>query len=125
MGAELLNSDLVKKMKINRQTSNLLERDISIEELDAAAAECKTKSAGGPDGISNGFIKKFWTFLRIPLRNYITFCNKRGQMSPSFLTATIKLIPKKGDCTAIKNWRPISLLNCNYKIVSKSINNRF
>ena len=97
LGAELLKSDLVKKMKINRQTINLLERDISIEELDAAAAECKTKSAGGPDGISNGFIKKFWTFLRIPLRNYITFCNKRGQLSPSFLTATIKLIPKKGD----------------------------
>ena len=44
MGAEVLNSDLVKKMKINRQTSNLLEHDISIEELDAAAAECKTKS---------------------------------------------------------------------------------
>ena len=72
----------------------MLEREISLEELDSAAAECKTKSAAGPDGISNGFIKKFWTLLRIP------------------------------DCTAIKNWRPISLLNCIYKIVSKSINNR-
>ena len=102
----------------------MLEREILLEELDSAAAECKTKSAAGPDGISNGFIKKFWTLLRIPLCNYITFCNNRGQLSPSFLTATIKLVPKKGDCTAIKNWRPIWLLNCIYKIVSKSINNR-
>ena len=59
LGAKLLNSDLVKKMKINRQTHNLLERDISIEELDAAAAKCKTKSPASPDGISNGFIKFF------------------------------------------------------------------
>ena len=40
------------------------------------------------------------------------------------LTAKIRLIPKKGDCSKIKNWRPISLLNCIYKVISKSINNR-
>ena len=37
--------------------------------------------------------------------------------------ASIKLIPKKGDCSLIKNWRPISLLNCMYKIISKTVNN--
>jgi Reverse transcriptase (RNA-dependent DNA polymerase) len=36
----------------------------------------------------------------------------------------IKLIPKKGDLTSIKNWRPISLLNCVFKIISKSVDNR-
>ena len=40
------------------------------------------------------------------------------------LTAKIRLIPKKGDCSKIKIWRPISLLNCIYKVISKSINNR-
>ena len=30
------------------------------------------------------------------------------------------MIPKKDDLTEIKNWRPISLLNCDYKILSKS-----
>jgi hypothetical protein len=34
------------------------------------------------------------------------------------------LIPKKGDLSKIKNWRPISLLNCLYKIISKAINER-
>jgi hypothetical protein len=46
------------------------------------------------------------------------------RLSPSFLTSSIKLIPKKGDVTLIKNWRPISLLNVGYKIISKAINNR-
>ena len=38
----------------------------------------------------------------------------------------IKLIPKKGaEPYLIKNWRPISLLNCDYKIAAKAIANRF
>jgi hypothetical protein len=41
-----------------------------------------------------------------------------------FATAQIKLIPKKGDCTKIKNWRPISLLSNFYKILSRAVNNR-
>ena len=40
------------------------------------------------------------------------------------MTAQIKLIPKKGDCKKIGNWRPISLLGNFYKIVSRLINNR-
>jgi len=34
------------------------------------------------------------------------------------------LIPKKGDTTKIKNWRPISLLNCFYKLISRALTNR-
>ncbi len=41
-----------------------------------------------------------------------------------FKTAVIKLIPKKGDTSLIKNWRPISLLSNFYKIISRLINSR-
>jgi Reverse transcriptase (RNA-dependent DNA polymerase) len=34
------------------------------------------------------------------------------------------LIPKKGELGSIKNWRPISLLNNIYKVLSKALNNR-
>jgi Reverse transcriptase (RNA-dependent DNA polymerase) len=40
------------------------------------------------------------------------------------MSADIKLIPKKGDLSQIKNWRPISLLSNLYKIVSRAINAR-
>jgi hypothetical protein len=45
-------------------------------------------------------------------------------MPDAFRTATIRLLPKKGDTTQIKNWRPISLLSNFYKIISRLINNR-
>jgi hypothetical protein len=54
----------------------------------------------------------------------VDFCLEKGEVTDTFRTASIKLIPKKGDSTKLKNWRPISLLNCVYKIVSKCINER-
>ena len=125
LGPTIMNSPLVKNMKIGRELARSLEADISILELDNALNDTRTQTAAGPDGINNSFIKKkFWCIIRVPLHKYTNFCMKRNSLSQSFLTASIKLIPKKGDCLKIKNWRPISLLNCIYKIIWKTINNR-
>jgi hypothetical protein len=83
-----------------------------------------SKTAGGPDGIGVPVYKKFWPFIRRAMSCYSTEMMRLGMMSPSFLTSSIKLIPKKGDTSKIKKWRPISLLNVGYKIISKAINNR-
>ena len=48
-----------------------------------------------------------------------------GKLSISQSRGIIKLIPKKdADLNLIKNWRPLTLLNCNYKIATKAIANR-
>jgi hypothetical protein len=53
-----------------------------------------------------------------------TECSEKGLLTNAFRTAKIKLIPKKGDLTKLNNWRPISLLNCFYKVLSRTIANR-
>jgi hypothetical protein len=45
-------------------------------------------------------------------------------LTADFATAQIRIIPKKGDTSKLKNWRPISLLSNFYKILSRAINNR-
>jgi hypothetical protein len=70
------------------------------------------------------FIKTFWPLLRIPLFGVATFGLEKNNLPASFMTADIKLIPKKCDLTQIKNWRPISLLSNFYKIISRAINAR-
>jgi hypothetical protein len=84
----------------------------------------RNNSAGGPDGLSVKFVKKFWKFFRVPLCRYFDRCMDTGELTYNFSTASIKLIPKKGDISNLKNWRPISLLNVLYKIGAKAINNR-
>ncbi len=43
---------------------------------------------------------------------------EKGELSENFKLGLIKLIPKKGDAHKVEDWRPITLLNCGYKIIS-------
>ena len=78
----------------------------------------------GIDRLSTRFIAKFWKFFRVPLFNYANCCFRKGTLTDTFKSATIRLIPKKGEISNIKNWRPISLLSNLYKVLSRAINNR-
>jgi Reverse transcriptase (RNA-dependent DNA polymerase) len=42
------------------------------------------------------------------------------KLSDNFRTVKVRLIPKKGDVKKIGNWRPISLLSCFYKLISRA-----
>jgi hypothetical protein len=99
-----------------------------LAELDISVKKGKLRSAPGTDGFSNSLIIKCWKYLRYPFFNYATHCYETGVLTHNFRSAKIKLIPKKGDLTILKNWRPISLLSNFYKILSRAINirlNRF
>lgn len=47
-----------------------------------------------------------------------------GSLPLSCRRAVITLLPKKGDLQEIKNWRPVSLLCSDFKILSKTLANR-
>lgn len=47
----------------------------------------------------------------------------KGRMSRSMAEGVITIIPKAGDKRELRNWRPISLLNSDYKVLSKVIYN--
>jgi hypothetical protein len=114
----------VLNAKLNDEEKTQLERPLSIDELDASMNKAKLNSAPGTDGISNRFIKEYWELLRVPLYRYAERCYEKGSFTCNFRSSKIRLIPKKGDCSQIKNWRPISLLNCFYKIISRAIAER-
>ncbi len=53
--------------------------------------------------------------------DYANSCYETGLLTENFRCAKIRLIPKKGDATQLKNWRPTSLLNCFYKLISRVV----
>jgi hypothetical protein len=124
LGDLIVSNPEISSKKVPDMLREECDAPISLGELDAALKTMKNGSAGGPDGLSVKFVKKFWHFFRVPLKKYADFCTVNGTITNSFSTASIKLIPKKGDLSKIKNWRPISLLNVLYKIIAKSLNNR-
>jgi len=80
----------------------------------------------GSDGLSDEFYKVFWKDIADIFLKSINQGYRTGQLSVTQRRGIIKLIPKKdAEPHLIKNWRPISLLNCDYKIAAKAIANRF
>jgi hypothetical protein len=115
---DVINSKLTENERLD------LERPLSLAELDMSAKKGKPNSAPGIDGMTNKFIMHFWEYYRVPLYKYSLACYDSGSLTDNFRSAKIRLIPKKGDLTSLKKWRPISLLNCFYKIISRAIARR-
>jgi len=67
------------------------------------------------------FYVKFWDVLGADLLCGLTSSYRDGCLSPSQHTGVISLPFKKGDRLDISNWRPISLLNVDYKLASHVI----
>ena len=79
----------------------------------------------GTDGLPSEFYKTFWTDLAPILTSALNYSHNTGTLSITQRLGIIKLIPKKdADPHFIKNWRPLTLLNCDYKITAKAIANR-
>jgi hypothetical protein len=101
-----------------------LDKDLTLIELDESLRKSNFKLAPGRDGYSNCFIRDFWHIFRKPLYDVAKHGLNNADLPDFFMSADIKLIPKKDDGSSIKNWRPISLLSNFYKIISCAINNR-
>ena len=77
------------------------------------------------DGITKEFYIKCWDIVKEPLCASIQQFFIVGELSISQKQVIIKLIEKKDrDKRFIKNWRPISLLNVNMKLISKVLASR-
>ncbi len=118
---DVANREEVLASKLNQDERDELESRIEITEFDAAIEKAKLNTSPGIDSISNRFIKTFWYIFRKPLFDYAQCCYDKGILTENFRCAKIRLIPKKGDTSLLKNWRPISLLNCFYKLISRVV----
>jgi len=110
---------------LNDEQKSLCSENITIEELHESLSDmCDNKSPGN-DGIPPEFYKKFWDIIKQPFYASIVQAQISGQLSASQRQAIIRLIEKKDkDKKLIKNWRPISLLNTDFKIVSRALAKR-
>ncbi len=110
--------------KISESANAILSKDITLNELYDALQSMQNGKVPGIDGIPFEFYKAYWGIVGEDLLAVLSDSLVRGLLPLSSRRAILTLLPKKGDLSEIKNWRPVSLLCSDYKIMSKLLANR-
>ena len=110
--------------RLTSNESKLCEVDLTIEECSNALSKMPSAKSPGVDGLSAEFYRPFWTLLGLDLVEVYNFCYFHGRLCKSQRQGAITLLYKKGDCLDPANWRPITLLCVDYKIIAKALGNR-
>ena len=88
-------------------------------------AKFNNNRSPGSDGISVEFYKYFWKEINSYLMASYNYSFENNLLSMDQRRALLVLIPKgEKDKRLLKNWRPISLLNVDYKILAKVLATR-
>ena len=112
--------DKVNVRQLNQEQQNICENDITEFELKNALKTLNNSKTPGNDELTKEFYETFWDDLKLLFKKVIDQIKISKKLLTSKRQAVIKLIEKKDrDKRFIKNWRPISLLNIDYKIISK------
>ena len=99
-------------------------RDITETELLNTIKSLPNNKTPGEDGLPAEFYKIFWVDIKSILLNSYKYLYEKGHLSITQKRGLLCLIPKKPDPLFLKNWRPLSLLNQDYKILAKLIAER-
>ena len=97
---------------------------ITENEIKTALNKMKNNKSPGSDGLTKEFYQTFWDDIKEDLCETMNNIYLKEELCETQKSAIVKLIYKKGDPRELKNWRPISLLNIDYKILSKILANR-
>jgi exonuclease III len=104
--------------------SDACEGHLTMEECFAALSGMARGKTPGSDGFPMEFSLCFWQALGADLVRILNVAFESGQLSTSQRRGLIIVLYKKDDRLETKNWRPISLLNVDYKIARRAISGR-
>jgi exonuclease III len=100
----------------------LLDQPMSDQELTEALKLLKNGKSPGSDGLVREFYIFFWNRIKNLVCDSLKSGLDTGKLSIDQRRAILTLLPKKDkDARYIKNWRPLSLLNTDYKILAKAL----
>ena len=121
---QFLNSNNVNHLNDNER--DFSDITISEQELLATLKTMKNGASPGLDGLPIETYKVFWQDIKYFLINCYHECFQNKELTPSQSTALLCLLHKGGTNPreSMSGWRPISLLNADYKLITKLLYRR-
>ena len=110
--------------KLDQEDIENLNRPITSTEIKTIIKNLPTNKSPGPDSFTAEFYQKFREELTPVLLKLFQKIVEEGKLPNSFYEATITLIPKPDKDATKKNYRPISMMNIDEKILYKILANR-
>lgn len=114
----------VATKRLSQEDVQILNNPFKIEELDEVIKFSEPDKAPGPDGFTMAFYKTHWPLIRRDVWAAVHNFFDQGKLLKSLNNSFVTLVPKTPTANSLSDYRPISLCNCVYKLISKLMANR-
>ncbi len=111
--------------KLSDEQREIIEQPITALELKNALFSMREEASPGPNGLTVKFFKTFFDELSPLLLKLLDAAFTHGFLTKDFKLSYTVLLPKdSGSLLDVKNFRPISLLNISFKMITKALSNK-
>ena len=117
-------SDGLHVPKLSEEATRILTQVVTREEVTKALNRMHAYKSPGPDGFQCIFFKQYWHIVGEDVTTLVTQAFATGTFDPVIAETFIALIPKVDCPQSFKEFRPISLCNTIYKLITKVLVNR-
>jgi hypothetical protein len=112
------------RTKIHREAKEAMEAPIMMGELEAAVRMGKSNKAPGCDGITTEFFKIMWNAIKSDLLCILNEMFIEGTITDGQKKGLMVLVPKRNDPRGLQDYRTLTLLKADYKLLTRIIANR-